>query len=257
MASQYVHPPRLRDCLHLTEISAAYFSQTTLDSLMTLDKIPNVGNVPVPRGLFRSARASKARRTDVNHPEEVIIPPQDPWGGPTPHPHGPSGVPPYGYDRPEYVEDTHHWAASSHIPPSHHHKHHPQETPYLMHPDVHHEYSRNYVSPSATSTPSTYPPRLPTLSDAGLELYRDPSPFTQNSSGSSSDTSSSPPPFATPNSAFPPTTRPHTAAPELDLVPLSVLENIRPPSRDPLDEDLLRRITTANVSPTTARYAHA
>ncbi|THH30989.1 hypothetical protein EUX98_g3176 [Antrodiella citrinella] len=232
---------------HLT----AYFSQTTLDSLMTLDKIPNVGNIPVPRGLFRSARASKARRADVSHPEEVIIPPQDPWGS-SHHPHG-YGVPPYGYDRQEFVDE--HWAASAHMPPSHHHKH---ESNYATHQDVHHEYSRSYAPSSSSSTPSTFPPRLPTLSDAGLELYRDPSPFTQGSSASSSDTSASPPPFATPLSVFPPTSHPRTAAPELNLVPLSFLENIRPPSRDPLDEDLLRRIATANVSsPSSARYAHA
>ena len=103
MAPQYVHRDSRRAFLHLTEPAAAYFSQTTLDSLMTLDKITNVGNVPVPRGLFRSARASKARRTDVNHPEEVVLPPQDPWGGPAPHAH--SSLPPYGYDRQEYLED--------------------------------------------------------------------------------------------------------------------------------------------------------
>ncbi|KAH8101825.1 Gti1/Pac2 family-domain-containing protein [Cristinia sonorae] len=231
---------------HLT----AYFSQTTLDSLMTLDKIPNVGNVPVPRGLFRSARAGKARRTDVNHPEEVIIPPQDPWGGPTPHPHDLGlAAPPYGYDRQEYTDDSHQWAGPSHAPPSHPHQKHPS---HAMHQD-HHEFSRGYVPPSVTSTPSTFPPRLPTLTDAGLELYRDPSPFAQGSSASSSDASASPPPFSAP-STFPPTARPRTTAPELNLVPLSFLENIRPPSRDPLDEDLLRRITTANVSNT--RYAH-
>ncbi|TCD67797.1 hypothetical protein EIP91_011925 [Steccherinum ochraceum] len=241
---------------HLT----AYFSQNTLDSLMTLDKIPNVGNIQVPRGLFRSARASKARRGDVGtHPEEVVIPPQDGWAGPTPHhPHGSNlAFPPYGYDRPDYIDEPPHWAATPHIPPSHHKHHAPHESAYAMHQDVHHEYPRAYAPSSSTSTPSSYPQRLPTLSDAGLELYRDPSPFTQGSSASSSDVSASPPPFATPHSAFPPTTRSRTTAPELNLVPLAFLENIRPPSRDPLDEDLLRRITTANVSPASSggRYS--
>ncbi|KAI0688383.1 Gti1/Pac2 family-domain-containing protein, partial [Cytidiella melzeri] len=42
---------------HLT----AYFSQATLDSLNTIDMIPGVGDVSVPPGWFKNARASKGR----------------------------------------------------------------------------------------------------------------------------------------------------------------------------------------------------
>lgn len=43
-------------------LPAAYFSQQKLDELNTIDRIPGVGDVPVPDGWFRSARASKVRR---------------------------------------------------------------------------------------------------------------------------------------------------------------------------------------------------
>ncbi|KAG6831155.1 hypothetical protein H0H87_006085 [Tephrocybe sp. NHM501043] len=43
---------------HLT----AYFSQQRLDELGTIDGIRGVGDVPVPEGLFKSARAGKLRR---------------------------------------------------------------------------------------------------------------------------------------------------------------------------------------------------
>ncbi|TFK71885.1 hypothetical protein BDN72DRAFT_957739 [Pluteus cervinus] len=43
---------------HLT----AYFSQSKLEGLRTIDNIPGVGDVVVPEGWFRSARAVKGRR---------------------------------------------------------------------------------------------------------------------------------------------------------------------------------------------------
>ncbi|TFY53463.1 hypothetical protein EVJ58_g9438, partial [Rhodofomes roseus] len=60
---------------HLT----AYFSQTTLDSLGTIDDIPNVGDVPAPEGWFRSARASKGKRAENGSGDELVSA-QDPWG---------------------------------------------------------------------------------------------------------------------------------------------------------------------------------
>ncbi|KAK7036627.1 hypothetical protein VNI00_011560 [Paramarasmius palmivorus] len=51
---------------HLT----AYFSQEGLNRLATIDTIRGVGDVPVPEGLFRSARASKMRRD----PREGLYP---------------------------------------------------------------------------------------------------------------------------------------------------------------------------------------
>ncbi|KAI0264665.1 Gti1/Pac2 family-domain-containing protein [Gloeopeniophorella convolvens] len=45
---------------HLT----AYFNQRTVDELTPIESVPNVGRVPVPEGLFRSARATKGKRDD-------------------------------------------------------------------------------------------------------------------------------------------------------------------------------------------------
>ncbi|KAI0682427.1 Gti1/Pac2 family-domain-containing protein [Cytidiella melzeri] len=45
----------------LTLKTAAYFSQATLDSLNTIDMIPGVGDVSVPPGWLKNARASKGR----------------------------------------------------------------------------------------------------------------------------------------------------------------------------------------------------
>lgn len=42
--------------------TAAYFSQEKLSQLRTIDSVRGIGNVSVPDGLFRSARANKARR---------------------------------------------------------------------------------------------------------------------------------------------------------------------------------------------------
>ncbi|KII91210.1 hypothetical protein PLICRDRAFT_173100 [Plicaturopsis crispa FD-325 SS-3] len=39
----------------------AYFSQQTLDGLRPIDQIPGVGDVPLPEGWFKSARATKKR----------------------------------------------------------------------------------------------------------------------------------------------------------------------------------------------------
>jgi hypothetical protein len=46
---------------HLT----AYFSQSRLDELYTVDCIPGIGNVPIPDGWFKSARARKPRRNTL------------------------------------------------------------------------------------------------------------------------------------------------------------------------------------------------
>ncbi|OSX63492.1 hypothetical protein POSPLADRAFT_1088565, partial [Postia placenta MAD-698-R-SB12] len=57
---------------HLT----AYFSQTTLDSLSTIDEILGVGDVMVPDGWFKSARASKAKRAETSSGDELAPPPR-------------------------------------------------------------------------------------------------------------------------------------------------------------------------------------
>ncbi|KAF8067824.1 Gti1/Pac2 family-domain-containing protein [Lyophyllum atratum] len=63
---------------HLT----AYFSQPRLDELDTIDSIRGVGDVPVPDGLFKSARAGKIRRDyrnsskKVQQPTDLVIRPE-------------------------------------------------------------------------------------------------------------------------------------------------------------------------------------
>jgi hypothetical protein len=47
---------------HLT----AYFKQRNVDELTPIEDIPNVGRVPVPEGLFKSARATKSKRDTPN-----------------------------------------------------------------------------------------------------------------------------------------------------------------------------------------------
>ncbi|EMD34778.1 hypothetical protein CERSUDRAFT_23715, partial [Gelatoporia subvermispora B] len=61
---------------HLT----AYFSQTTVDALDTIDSIQEVGDIRVPEGLFRSARASKGRREPTEDPPPPPPAAGDPWG---------------------------------------------------------------------------------------------------------------------------------------------------------------------------------
>ncbi|GLB39156.1 putative gti1/Pac2 family protein [Lyophyllum shimeji] len=56
---------------HLT----AYFSQQRLDELDIIDRIPGVGDVPVPDGLFRSARAGKLRRDHRSSSKKSKQPP--------------------------------------------------------------------------------------------------------------------------------------------------------------------------------------
>ncbi|KAH9992285.1 hypothetical protein BJV77DRAFT_1067784 [Russula vinacea] len=47
---------------HLT----AYFKQRNVDELTPIEDIPNVGRIPVPEGLFKSARATKSKRDAPN-----------------------------------------------------------------------------------------------------------------------------------------------------------------------------------------------
>jgi len=56
---------------HLT----AYFSQQRLDELNTIDRIRGIGDVLVPDGLFRSARAGKMRRDHRNPNKKAQQPP--------------------------------------------------------------------------------------------------------------------------------------------------------------------------------------
>ncbi|KAI0766284.1 hypothetical protein BC629DRAFT_898093 [Irpex lacteus] len=271
---------------HLT----AYFSQATLDGLNTIDMIPGVGDVSVPPGWFKNARASKGRAGERPREESPPSWPES-WTGvevPT-DPFRPQ----YPVDAPamSIQDEKHAWGSATSAPPHgsvnhnhanhhhhpshhHHHPHHPPPPPphaqeyYPAQADYgrHHVYDQrsHYYAPPTLPPPSTaaavHPARLPTLADAGVDGYRDPSPFTSQSSSASSDFGSSPLP-ATPNYAAqlpqsipppPSSLSPHSppphsgnagVAPERNLVPLSVLKTINPPLRDPMAEDCLRRLS--------------
>ncbi|KAI0790407.1 Gti1/Pac2 family-domain-containing protein [Abortiporus biennis] len=233
---------------HLT----AYFSQTTLDSLNTLDRLPQVGNLVVPQGWFRSARASKTRRADQSQGDELVPTAQDPWGiGPPPAAYGLSQ---FTLEGPLDSQDRRGYP-----------------TPYGMPtvqpgPTSYRGYENTYPSPpefeqgsSRLSSSPTFPPRLPALADVGLgDYYRDPSPFTQSSS-TPSDHSSSPRAYPTPTSAssrssapIPPSSR--SGESPIQLVPLSFLQSLPPPSRNPTDEAFLRRISAPKT--TSSRFAN-
>ena len=50
--------------LTVEPFAAAYFKQSALDDLALIDDIPDVGRIPIPEGLFKSARATKSKRDD-------------------------------------------------------------------------------------------------------------------------------------------------------------------------------------------------
>ncbi|KAH9923297.1 Gti1/Pac2 family-domain-containing protein, partial [Amylocystis lapponica] len=223
---------------HLT----AYFSQPTLDNLGTIDNIPDVGNAQVPDGWFRSARASKAKRSEANSGDEVS-PAPDQWGlgTQTSTSQGLSQFPVDSADAPHGTQP-----------------HHSSPGPYAVHPSQHRPALDRYPPPAPSgghssqelAPPLAYPPRLPTLADSGLRHYRDASPYTHSSSSSSSDPAYSPRPFSSP------LTPPHVASPPFatnpalgprDLVPLTYLQNLAGPLRDPLDEQFLRRFSTSQI----------
>lgn len=172
---------------------------------------------------------------------------QDPWGlGPPPPAN--YGVSQFALEGPSQLDEGRQWASSSRTSyPSHH------DSSYPAYHDAQRETPRLYEQmPTVQSAPAAFPPRLPTLSDAGLGMYRDTSPFTQGSSTGPSEFASSPrsnssrssPPQSTPTPS--PGRRPRS---DLDLVPLDYLQNLQPPARHPWDEALLQSLAAVRVTP--------
>ncbi|KAI0777221.1 Gti1/Pac2 family-domain-containing protein [Trametes elegans] len=250
---------------HLT----AYFSQTTIDSLGTIDDIPGVGDVSVPDGWFKSARASKAnKRMDPPPAEDVGPTAHEPWGI-TMTPTANNALPPYG------LETTPKWAHSSpqlsHSPNFSQGPYtirsstyppvpHPYEPPSHHHPGHH---TGQHLPPSTSQYPqggAALSGPLPTLHDTGLNVYRDPSPYAQSSS-SSSDPGLSPRPFSSPltppsHVSLPLAMKGEKGAPQ--LVPLAYLQGLqhqRP--RDPMDELLLKRFSSPDLAQESHRHSHA
>jgi len=235
---------------HLT----AYFSQTTLDGLGTIDDIPGVGDLRVPEGWFKSARASKAKRPEPNSGDEMSSA-QDPWGlGAQPSPR----ITQFPVDPASAAQDMHLIGPSSYASPV------PQSvSPYSYAPPPQ-SLPGNHVLAATHSLHYGAPhpaPRLPNLHDSGLRNYRDPSPLefsssNVSSSSSSSDPDYSPRPFTSPLTPPTPSARPMLAQSQSergmrgprDLVPLDVLQGTSRPTRNPVDEQFLRRFSTSVVA---------
>ncbi|KAI0371264.1 hypothetical protein BV20DRAFT_194847 [Pilatotrama ljubarskyi] len=262
LSASPVSPSRRMWRTLLTVPPAAYFSQTTIDSLGTIDDIPGVGDVVVPEGWFRSARASKAnKRIDPLPVEDVGPTTHEPWGVMM-TPSSAHAIPHYG------IDTTPKW---SHQSPGPSHSPHVGSAPYAVRSSTYPPIPPSYESPAHPGHPlpppastSHYPPAaaplpgpLPNLHDSGLNIYRDPSPYTQSSS-SSSDPGHSPRPFSSPltppsNVSLPLSTRPEKAAPQ--LVPLSYLQGLQQRPRDPMDEHYLKRFSSPDISQDSHRHS--
>jgi len=209
--------------------------------------IPGVGDVVVPRGWFKNARANKGRGGDALRDDDIAVPYQDPWMTTDPsHVQYRTLVPTVATVVPE---ESYRWGspASTHshtTPPAHHRvvpDSYRQAEDFTLHP----------MQDGRQPLPSPHPSQLPTLSDSGLQYYRDISPFTQSSSASS-EKSSSPRPFTTPSTPSYTTSAPalpRVIPPERSLVPLAVLKSLNPPTRDPMSEDCLRRLAGSGTPP--------
>ena len=238
-------------------VAAAYFSQTTLDSLGTIDNIADVGDVPVPEGMFKSARASKInKRNDPIPVEDIGAATHEPWGVSM----QPPAVMPFGVEPPK-------WRSGS-PPPSrspirttapYGPAHNPYPTPRNSYESA--DYSARPLSshhvPAAHYPPPPVPAgQLPSIHDTGLTVYRDPSPYTHSSS-SSSDPGTSPRAFSSPLTPPSNVSLPLSASIKMEasapaaapkLVPLSYLQGLQARRRDPMDEHYLKRFSTPDAS---------
>lgn len=228
--------------------AAAYFSQATLDSLDTIDALPGVGDVPVPSGWFKNARATKARGGGDGRDEDAAAAPcQDPW----------AAVEPMTTTFRAQLSLAE-YAPPPPLPPLPPRAHPGRPPAHHAHPHQHHG-GQHYGQQQQV--------------DAAREYYRDPSPFTsQSSSSASSEFEPSPRTFSAPATppapplpahaahiARPPSQQHHQHPPppppphavqqgaaggERSLVPLAFLTTIRQPVRDPIAEDCLRRLSS-------------
>jgi len=215
---------------HLT----AYFSQSKLDRLNTVDNIQGIGDVPVPDGWFRSARRDgKSRREDdlpksvvakrmSQAPMEGIIPSSDP------------GQPSFYHSHPAPIYTQFPTTANasqlelSEIPG-------PRKIAFSLPSSSEHPH---YTSSGVRQT--TY--SEPNLSRDHAR-YRD--TFAGHNCPSPPSSSSSVP--ATPSPRMCPV---HLSE---QLVPLDYLQNLSYPRRDPIDEQFLQRFSTHTLASTSLK----
>lgn len=184
--------------------SAAYWSQETVDNLKSVSEIPGVGDVAVPAGWFKSARAAKTRK----HEPQGEPPAQTtfalaktntaPHHAPRPFGNSPAGCPPY--------ENLHVFPCTFNTPSSS--KEEPMYTPSPSHPYHQHE-----------------------------SRYQSASPSLSQSSVTSSDE-------ASPPRSYPLTPPHYPSHSSLELVPLSYLEKTVAIPRNSMDEQLLQQLAS-------------
>ena len=183
---------------------AAYWSQETVDNLKSVSEIPGVGDVPVPTGWFKSARAAKTRK----HEPQGEPPAQTtfaltkttttPHHAPRPFGNSPAGCPPY--------ENLHVFPCTFDTPSSS--KEEAMYTPSPSHPYHQHE-----------------------------SRYQSASPSLSQSSATSSDD-------ASPPRSYPLTPPHYPSHSSLELVPLSCLEKTVVIPRNTMDEHLLQQLAS-------------
>ncbi|EIN08857.1 hypothetical protein PUNSTDRAFT_102371 [Punctularia strigosozonata HHB-11173 SS5] len=206
---------------HLT----AYFSQESIDTLNTVDCIPRIGNVPVPEGWFRSARAgNRGRRAEARGMDPVPGPDGfAPIAGPSSHAMPGSSMPTgyAGYNAP--VPYAHG------VAPGYTHNGYVAIQPYPGAPAV------------AQYSSGSYAPRYPYREQEMEPPSPQSSPSLSTSSLSSDNNASAR--LGISGSASPASCRPRSAAPTgaVNLVPLQDLQQSNGPRRDPTDEELVRR----------------
>ena len=191
--------------------------------------IPGVGDVVVPQGWFRNARASKSKQGEPPQEEESWADSQASFNG----------------LKSEFVLEG---VSAAQEDPNRQSSAAPLNRVSRM----------SYQNPGATTYRSqqaspAYQAHHSTLSDTGLEFFRDASPFTQSSSSSSELGS---PTRATSMPLSPPMSQPQQVpygrrsegSSERDLVPLSFLKTLQPPVRDAIAEDCLRRLSNTSLA---------
>jgi Gti1/Pac2 family transcription factor len=219
-ASQRATEPNPRS----VSLAAAYFSQESIDTLNTVDSIPGIGNVAVPEGWFRSARAgNRGRRAETRGMDPVPGPDGfAPMAGPSSHAMAGASVSVsagYGYGAPvPYAQGP---------APGYSHNGYVAIQPHPGTPGHHPQYN-----------PAAYAPRYPYRDHEMEHGSPQSSPSLSTSSLSSDNTR-----LGATDAVSPSQSRPRSAMPVsgVSLVPLQDLQQSSGPRRDPTDEELVRR----------------
>lgn len=221
---------------------AAYFSQSKLDRLNTVDNIQGIGDVP--DGWFRSARRDgKSRREDdlpksvvakrmSQAPMEGIIPSSDPGHPSFYHSHPLAPI----YTQFPTTANTSQLELSE-IPG-------PRKIAFSLPSSSEHPH---YTSSGVRQT---------TYSEPNLSSGRDHTRYRDTFAGHTPPNCPSPP---SSSSSVPATPSPRMCPVHLSeqLVPLDYLQNLSYPRRDPIDEQFLQRFSTHTLASNMLKNPHS